>query len=138
MELLFLLCSFAFFYGLISCGILIYRNFGLEGLVNYVLVLSGLIGAILIDDFMKKGVTKMAEEKSKVGYCPSCGLPAIQEGNKITCAPCDTIFRITKEGAKVEKTGMFENHERRLSELEAKVGKSEQGTPKDEPEESDI
>ena len=65
----------------------------------------------------------MTEEKPEVAYCPSCGEPAIKEGNKITCEKCDAVFRVTTEGPKLEKTGVLDDHERRLTELEGKASK---------------
>lgn len=79
----------------------------------------------------------MAEEKAKVGYCPNCGEPAIKEGNRITCEKCDAVFRVTENGARIEKTGVLDDHERRLAELEAKVRPQteSESKPKDDEDE---
>jgi len=82
-------------------------------------------------------VTKMAGEKAELGYCPNCGKPAIKEGNKITCEECDAVFRVTQDGARLEKTGVIKDHERRIAQLEGRL-KPETQSESDESEEDDI
>ena len=63
----------------------------------------------------------MDNEKTAV-QCPNCQGPAIKEGNKITCEPCDATFTITKTGgARVKETGKIEDHETRLKKVEDKL-----------------
>ncbi len=51
-------------------------------------------------------------------FCPNCGQPAIAEGRKITCEPCDAVYIITKDGATVKSLGRIEDHEQRIQTLE--------------------
>lgn len=73
------------------------------------------------------------EEKSNAAYCPNCQKPATRDGNEITCDRCDAIFTITKkDGAKVKKLGPLQDHEERISKIEASVFAEE---PEPEPTE---
>lgn len=53
--------------------------------------------------------------------CPYCSEPAIFDERKsvILCEHCDVEYKVTKQGgAKVKKTGIFDDHENRLQALE--------------------
>lgn len=53
--------------------------------------------------------------------CPYCSKPAIfdERKNIIICEHCDAEYKVTKRGgAKVKKTGLFDDHENRLQALE--------------------
>ena len=53
--------------------------------------------------------------------CPYCGNDAEIEGNKITCENCDAVYKITKEGARVQSQGRLDEHEKRIAALEDKI-----------------
>jgi hypothetical protein len=51
--------------------------------------------------------------------CPSCGGPAIKEGNIITCENCDAEFTFTKTGeAKIKDIGRLKTLEERVDHHE--------------------
>ena len=55
--------------------------------------------------------------------CPNCGEPAIFDARTsvIICEKEDAEFKVTKQGgAKVKKTGVLDDHEKRLAALEQK------------------
>lgn len=82
----------------------------------------------------------MSDESQKVS-CPNCLAPAVKEGNEITCETCDAVFVITKkEGAKVKKVGLIDDHEKRISRLESIIPDQEPVKPDEpvEPEEEPI
>lgn len=55
-------------------------------------------------------------------FCPNCGRRAEQSGtNKIYCEICDTEFKITPAGAKVENLGKLADIEKRVAALEGKT-----------------
>jgi len=74
----------------------------------------------------------MSEKK----FCPNCGAVAIGEGRKITCEPCDAVYTVTKDGAKVESLGRIEDHEQRIKVLEGTEQKS--AVPADVDQDRDV
>lgn len=77
--------------------------------------------------------------KPKPIICPMCGKPALLDGDKIACEQCDAIYKITKEGgARVQRTGVFDNHEQRIAVLEgAQTAPEEPGQTTEQPEDPD-
>jgi len=69
--------------------------------------------------------------------CPNCQGENVQplKTGKILCQDCDTVFNIEKDGAKVEKTDVLSEHDKRISALEAKQPADKPVGPEgDEPE----
>jgi len=78
------------------------------------------------EDLAAKGVPVAepppATEPPPDAHCPNCNGPGIRKGKVIVCEKCDTSFRFTEEGPKVEKLGPFDKLENRVTALETKNG----------------
>jgi len=55
-------------------------------------------------------------------YCPSCGQPAIRDGNRVTCPGCDKTFKIDAVGAARPVNGNpIKDLQDRLAKVESKL-----------------
>lgn len=64
----------------------------------------------------------MTEQEYPTISCPNCQKVAKKTGEReITCEACDAVYVFTKQGAaRVKKAGPIEDHESRITALEAK------------------
>ena len=69
-------------------------------------------------------------------YCPSCGDPATEAGaGKIFCEQCDTEFAVSQtKGAKAVKTGVLDDHNRRLTAIERVIFDKAKSKPEPDPD----
>ncbi len=59
----------------------------------------------------------------EITACPSCtGKIQQLKGGKFFCEACDTIFRITREGPRVETVGALEQLTDRVDHIEKTIG----------------
>lgn len=59
----------------------------------------------------------------EITACPSCtGKIQPLKGGKFFCEACDTIFRITREGPRVETVGALEQLTGRVDRIEEQIG----------------
>ncbi len=62
----------------------------------------------------------------EIQACPSCAGKIQKLANgKFYCEVCDVIYRITREGPTVETVAPLDAIEKRLTDLEQQLGKSE-------------
>ncbi len=75
----------------------------------------------------------------EITACPSCtGAIEPLKGGKFFCSTCDVVFRITREGPRVEKIGALEQLTERVESLEKTIDptKSPYTDPKPAPSSS--
>lgn len=76
----------------------------------------------------------MSKEQPRVGYCPNCGLAAIQTGNEVACEVCDVVYTVSeKKAAVVSSLGI----EDRFKRIEDKVFAEPKPKPKPKPKDED-
>jgi len=74
------------------------------------------------------------DPKPEIVFCPNCRRPATRIGNEITCEKCDATFTITRKEAKIKTIGSIQDHEDRISKIEATIFPPENPPPEPEPE----
>jgi len=70
------------------------------------------------------------EQENDKKVCPNCQLPALWDGTKLVCEPCDVTFVLKPGGgARVAQVGRVESLENRMDQVEKAIGAVEPAEP---------